>query len=116
MRFVWQRLVASGGGPSIRALAADVGWSHKHLIARFKQQIGVTPKRAARLVRFDRLLRRLGGPRRPDWPQLAAEHGYVDQAHLIREFREFVGASPAAFFSSRRVGRTQPTGVADEDN
>lgn len=101
VRFAWQRLVASGGAASIRDIAAGAGWSHKHLITRFRDQVGVTPKRAARLVRFDRLLRRVRGERQPDWPQVAAEHGYVDQAHLIHEFREFVGASPAAFFSSR---------------
>lgn len=102
--FAWQRIVASGGSASIRDIAAGAGWSHKHLITRFKDQVGVTPKRAARLVRFERLLRRVRGEGQPDWPQLAAEHGYVDQAHLIHEFREFVGASPAAFFSSRSAG------------
>jgi hypothetical protein len=42
----WQRLVASGGAARIGRITNDVGWSHKHLIAKFKQQIGLTPKTA----------------------------------------------------------------------
>jgi AraC-like DNA-binding protein len=92
----WHRLAMTGGAVSVRRLAREVGWSHKHLITRFKQQVGVAPKRAARLVRFDRVLRRLHDGPSP-WAELAAELGYADQAHLVREFREFAGTSPSAF-------------------
>ena len=99
--FAWSRLVATGGAMSVRRLAGETGWSHKHLITRFRQQVGVPPKRAARLVRFDRVLRRLDDGR-PEWAQLAAELGYADQAHLVREFREFTGTSPGAFLAARQ--------------
>jgi hypothetical protein len=55
--WAWERLVASGGGVPIGRLAAEVGWSHRHLIARFREQVGLRPKTAARLVRFDRVWR-----------------------------------------------------------
>jgi hypothetical protein len=46
----WERLVASAGTVPIGQIASEVGWSHKHLIARFRQQVGVRPKTAARTV------------------------------------------------------------------
>jgi AraC-like DNA-binding protein len=105
----WQRLVASGGAARIGRLADDVGWSHKHLITRFKQQVGLSPKAAARLVRFDRVLRSLDRPGRPGWERIAAEAGYADQAHLVREFRTFTGSAPTEFVS-RSAQRTEPFG------
>ncbi len=94
---VLQRLVATGGAVRIGRLAGEVGWSHKHLITRFKQQVGLSPKAAARLVRFDRVLRSLDRPGPPAWERIAAEAGYADQAHLVREFRTFTGVTPTAF-------------------
>jgi AraC-like DNA-binding protein len=96
---VLRRLVATGGAARIGRLACEVGWSHKHLITRFTQQVGLSPKAAARLVRFDRVLRRLDQPGAPGWERLAAEGGYADQSHLVREFRTFTGVTPTAFVS-----------------
>jgi AraC-like DNA-binding protein len=90
----WNLLVRSGGRIAIRSLARHVGWSHKHLITRFKQQVGVAPQLAARLVRLSNVWRHLGHEQ--SWGRIAAESGYADQAHLIREFRHFTGTTPAA--------------------
>lgn len=59
----WQRLVSTSGAAPIGRIAAEVGWSHKHLITRFRQQIGLVPKTAARLVRFEGMWRRLDAHR-----------------------------------------------------
>jgi AraC-like DNA-binding protein len=96
---VLQRLVATGGAARIGHLAREVGWSHKHLITRFTQQVGLSPKAAARLVRFARVLRTLDQPGAPRWERIAAETGYADQSHLVREFRTFTGVTPTAFVS-----------------
>jgi AraC-like DNA-binding protein len=90
----WERLVATGGAAPIGRIADEVGWSHKHLIAMFKRQIGLRPKTAARLVRFDGVWRRLEQRQPLDWGRLAADAGYADQGHLIRDFRQFTGATP----------------------
>ena len=96
--WAWRRLVASGGGIPIGRLAAEVGWSHKHLITRFRQQVGLRPKTAARLIRFDRVWQRLGqSAGRPQWADLAHEAGYADQAHMTREFRQFTGMTPTQY-------------------
>jgi AraC-like DNA-binding protein len=92
----WDLLTASRGALPIRSVASDVGWSNKHLITRFKEQVGLTPKLAARLVRFEQVWRRITPNEPARWDQIAAETGYADQAHLIRDFRTFTGTTPAA--------------------
>jgi AraC-like DNA-binding protein len=104
----WERLVASGGSVPIAQLADEVGWSHKHLIARFRQQVGLRPKTAARLIRFDGVWRRLDRRQPLDWAWVAREVGYADQAHLIREFHQFTGTTPTAF--AARALQAEPDG------
>jgi AraC-like DNA-binding protein len=90
----WHLLVHSGGRSTIRSVAREVGWSHKHLITRFKQQIGMAPHTAARLLRLSTVWQHIDHEQ--SWARIAAESGYADQAHLIREFRHFTGTTPAA--------------------
>ncbi|HEX8104994.1 MAG TPA: helix-turn-helix transcriptional regulator, partial [Solirubrobacteraceae bacterium] len=89
----WALLRASEGRMRVDALAAALGCSRRHLARRFAQEVGVPPKAAARLVRFEAARRRLGTV---PLARLAAEHGYADQAHLAREFSALGGASPTA--------------------
>jgi transcriptional regulator GlxA family with amidase domain len=103
--------VATSGAVPIGRIASEVGWSHRHLIARFRQQIGLSPKTAARLVRFDGVWRRLDQRRRPSWAQIAGEAGYADQAHLVRDFREFTGTTPTDFVARTRPSRRDDDGV-----
>ncbi|WP_330242486.1 helix-turn-helix domain-containing protein [Streptomyces sp. NBC_00525] len=90
----WQRITAGHGTVRIEELAAEVGWSRKRLWSRFRSQLGLAPKRAASLIRFDHAAHRLvageGAAR------VAAETGYADQPHLHREVMAFTGATPAA--------------------
>jgi AraC-like DNA-binding protein len=90
----WHLLVRSGGRSTISGIARQVGWSHKHLISRFKQQVGVAPRMAARLVRLSAVWRHIDHEQ--TWARIAAESGYADQSHLIREFRHFTGTTPGA--------------------
>ncbi len=91
--WAWDRLVAGRGLVRVDGLAAEVGWSRKRLWSRFRSQLGLPPKRAAKLVRFDHAAHRLvaghGAAR------VAADAGYADQSHLHRDVREFTGATPA---------------------
>lgn len=91
--WAWQRIVVSRGLTRIDGLAAEVGWSRKRLWSRFRSQLGLPPKRAARLVRFDHAAHRLvageGAAR------VAADSGYADQSHLHRDVMAFTGSTPA---------------------
>ncbi|MGH3054160.1 MAG: helix-turn-helix domain-containing protein [Gaiellaceae bacterium] len=91
--WAWHQLVRSGGLVRMRALAAELGWSPRRLIERFREHIGLPPKAAARVIRFDRAVAALqcGQPR---IAEVAAACGYADQAHLGRELRELGGVTP----------------------
>lgn len=90
------RIEASGGLVDIGALARELGHSPKHLIAQFREHIGLPPKLAARLIRFDRCVRHIRNGGRERWAELALMFGYYDQAHLVRDFRQFTGLTPTA--------------------
>lgn len=92
----WHRLSAAGGRVSVSGLAAETGWSRRHLQARFSTQIGIGPRTAGRVLRFSRASALVSGSRVP-LAEIAATCGYVDQAHLGREFRSLAGVTPAGF-------------------
>jgi AraC-like DNA-binding protein len=98
----WERLHASQGRASIGELAGELGWSHRRLIARFRDHIGLTPKTVARVIRFDRVVRQLRTPLRKSLADVAFDCGYFDQAHLNRDFREFADTTPASFVGAQR--------------
>jgi AraC-like DNA-binding protein len=93
----YRELAFCHGDVRIATIAARLGWSRKHLAQRFQDEIGLTPKALARMLRFNRALDLANGMAEPDWAGLAAECGYADQAHLTREFAEFAGATPGRF-------------------
>ena len=116
--FAWTRLLGSRGTVSVSALAAETGWSDRHLRTRFAREIGLTPKAAGRVVRFDRarrLLRRRAEASRPlDLAALAAHCGYYDQAHLDAEFRVLAGAAPTRWLASEFRNLQAGSGTAAE--
>lgn len=87
--WAWRQIIASGGRFRADDLAVRVGWSRQRLWSRFGTQIGLPPKRAARLVRFDHAVHRLVQGHSP--AHVAADTGYADQSHLYRDVREFTG-------------------------
>ena len=50
------QVVSSGGTAAIGSVAREVGWSHKHLISKFREQAGLAPKTAATIVRSERVM------------------------------------------------------------
>ena len=101
--YAWDRLRRSRGTVSVSDLAAETGWSARHLGAQFRAETGLSPKAGARVIRFDlarrRLLRRPGAGGRVVLAELAAECGYYDQAHLARDFRDLAGCPPSVLFA-----------------
>jgi len=92
--FAWAQLLRSRGRVRVERLAEDIGWSRKRLWTRFGAQIGLAPKHAARLVRFDHAAHRLAAGHGA--ALVAADGGYADQSHLWREAMDFVGMTPTA--------------------
>jgi AraC-like DNA-binding protein len=108
----WHRIVQSGGTVRIDELAHETGYSRRHLTQRFTREYGLTPKQAARVVRFERswlLLRRLERSRResssdrPSLAEIAASCGYYDQAHLAREWNQLAGCPPSEWLDAEEL-------------
>ncbi|MEU9591768.1 helix-turn-helix domain-containing protein [Streptomyces sp. NPDC048219] len=95
----WHRIVAGPDPARVDALAAEVGWSRKRLWSRFRSQLGLPPKHAVKLVRFDRAAHRLAGG--DGAARVAADTGYADQSHLHRDVMAFTGATPATVARER---------------
>jgi AraC-like DNA-binding protein len=98
-------ITKSGGNLAITTVAERVGVSPRHLDRLFARFLGVSPKAYASVCRFRRVLERLKstsraepglGPLPPDesLAALAADAGYFDQSHLVRDFRRFAGGVP----------------------
>lgn len=103
--WAWRQLHDSGGGLRVADLTAELGCSRKILAARFRDQIGLTPKVLARVFRFNRVLEILDRDATVSWADVAYACGYYDQAHLIRDCRQFAGATPGELFRRRLPDR-----------
>ncbi len=90
------RLWETEGRERVESLAAQLGCSRRYLHTRFREQVGLSPKRVARLIRFGAVRRRI--ERTPiRWADVAYGCGYADQSHLNRDFRELAGTTPSDF-------------------
>lgn len=96
--FAWGQMAASRGRVRVERLAAEAGWSRKRLWSRFRSQIGVTPKHAARLVRFDHAAHLLAAGHSA--AVAAADSGYADQSHLHHDAIAFAAMTPTAVASA----------------
>jgi len=101
--YTWRRLLDTGGTAAVGELAAETGWSGRHLRAKFRAETGLGPKAAGRVIRFDRakqaLQRRACAGAELRLAELAASCGYFDQAHLDREFGLLAGCSPTSWLA-----------------
>lgn len=99
----WRMLLESRGSISVGRIVREVGWSGRHLQDRFREEVGLTPNAAGRVIRFDAARRRLQNQaaRGPvgSLADLAAACGYFDQAHLARDFRDLAGAAPSRWLA-----------------
>lgn len=98
--YAWDRLTETGGALRVTDLAEEVGWSRRYLGGLFRAETGLTPKAAARVIRFERACRVLRDRRR-SLADVAHGTGYVDQAHLSREFRDLAGQTATAWLAER---------------
>jgi AraC-like DNA-binding protein len=101
-------------GLRVRDLADETGFTERHLRNLFRRFVGISPKRYARIRRFQAVLSRIASgapldlelkgapPPVPDWAELAAAFGYADQSHLTHEFWAFTGMTPGAYVAAYR--------------
>lgn len=88
------------GAVDLDRISRHANLSPRQFRRRCLEESGLGPKQLCRILRFRHAVQ-LAGRAVRDWAAIAAEAGYFDQAHLIRDFREFTGRSPVAVFSNR---------------
>jgi AraC-like DNA-binding protein len=98
-------LASKQPGITVSGLARLTGLSPRRLIQLFTAEAGLTPKLFLRIARFERLLADVYDQPSVDWASTAAVHGYFDQSHLIRDFRDFAGLTPAGYLARRGPAR-----------
>jgi AraC-like DNA-binding protein len=91
-------------GAGVGQVCDALGLLPRTLRRRFTAQVGLAPKRFARVQRMQRLVRDLDGQTCVDWAAAAARHGYADQPHLADEFRDLAGVTPGEYLRSRVNG------------
>jgi AraC-like DNA-binding protein len=84
-------------GSLVRDVVRDVGLSQRRFIELFNREVGISPKIFCRVQRFRMAIKLTRQPRVPNWCELAANCGYFDQSHLIRDNKCFANLSPAEY-------------------
>jgi AraC-like DNA-binding protein len=92
--WAWRQLDLSRGSVRVQKISEQLGWTRKRLVKAFRDEIGIPPKVLARVLRFRKALAEFNAQIIVDFSQVAAESGYSDQAHMIRDFKDFSGLTP----------------------
>lgn len=102
VEWAYNELIRSRGTIPVRKLAEGAGWSRRQLEYLFREQVGLSPKSTARVIRFRNVVRLLTA----GWTPLrtATACGFSDQAHLTREFKTFTGLTPNRFRVMSQIG------------
>ncbi|MEU4797477.1 helix-turn-helix domain-containing protein [Streptomyces sp. NPDC023327] len=99
----WARLARHRGADTLGALSRHVALSERRLTALFRAETGLSPKQAARLMRFqhakDAVVRAVAAGSPPNLARVAADTGYCDHSHLVRDFRRYTGTSPTGWLA-----------------
>ncbi|MFG2030164.1 helix-turn-helix domain-containing protein [Streptomyces sp. NPDC048825] len=99
----WAWLARHRGAGTLNGLAEHVALSPRRLTTLFRAETGLSPKQAARLMRFEHakstVVRELTAGASPNLAQIAADCGYYDHSHLVRDFRQYTDVSPTAWLA-----------------
>lgn len=92
------QLLNNSHSGNISAYAYKANMSMRNFERRFNEQVGTSPKLFCRLLRFNKAFKAKINFPEMSWADIAYESGYYDTMHLIKEFKQFANASPAALF------------------
>jgi AraC-like DNA-binding protein len=95
----WRRLVATAGSASVTSIADEIGLGRRHLGQLVRAELGLTPKTAARILRFGQARRCLRSGRASSLAETAVTCGYFDQAHLTNDWKKLAGCTPGEWMS-----------------
>jgi AraC-like DNA-binding protein len=93
-------LLQSNGQMNVQELVATLQINRRQLERKFSSAIGLSPKQLSKMIRLQNTFRMMGQKQFTSLTSLAYENGYYDQAHFIKEFKEFTGVSPKEFYAA----------------
>lgn len=99
--FAVNKILQSPEQASIEHISRKVGYSQKHLIKLFKDNVGMTPKGFLKIIRFQKAIQEIDASKKINWAGLALESGYYDQAHFINDFKLFSGFTPREYIQKQ---------------
>ncbi|MEM9516555.1 MAG: AraC family transcriptional regulator [Actinomycetota bacterium] len=105
----WSLLERSDGRLPISTVASDIGWSRQHLTRRFAIEYGISPRDAARVIRFGKSVTAMKTTPTRSLARVAADSGFSDQSHLTREWNDLAGCTPTQWRDEERVPSIQDT-------
>ncbi|WP_027386031.1 helix-turn-helix domain-containing protein [Chryseobacterium gregarium] len=91
-------LLNGKGSISIKELSRQTNINRRQLERKFSSAVGLSPKQLSKIIRLQNTLRHLLHKDYPNLTALAYESEYYDQAHFIKDFKEFTGYTPKDFF------------------
>lgn len=94
-----QAILAHNGVIILKTFRQNLSVSERQLERVFKDQVGLSPKMFARIIRFQSIFRALESESPANWSPLAFECGYYDQSHFLRDFKAFAGELPSSYFA-----------------
>lgn len=113
VRHCVQRIQATRGELRLPEIERSTGLTLRQIERKFSRQLGISPKLFARVVRFGAVMDAAERSLAPDWGRIAAEFGFADQPHLVREFKAFTGLTPTSFQAEAQAAREDVGFVQD---
>lgn len=101
IEFAVNKIIKSPNQMSIEQISNKVGYSQKHLIKLFKDNVGLTPKGFLKIIRFQKAIEEIAAAKVSDWTGIAFESGYYDQAHFNNDFKAFSGFTPKQYLQKQ---------------
>ncbi len=96
-------LLFTNGSASINSILKDDLSKRRQLERNFKKQIGVSPKQLGKVIRLQTALKMILNQKSENLTNIAYENEYFDQAHFIKDFREFTGINPKEFLINENL-------------
>ncbi|WP_294311686.1 helix-turn-helix transcriptional regulator [uncultured Chryseobacterium sp.] len=95
-----ETIVTANGRLSVDELSRQTNLNRRQLLRKFSSAIGLSPKQLSRTIRLQSALKMLLNDQFSNLADLAYENEYYDQAHFIKEFKEFTGSTPKEFYGT----------------
>lgn len=94
-----KQIEQASGMISIDEVASDAYLGRRQFERKFSETVGLSPKMFARIIRFNYVLKLIEKKEWNNLSQLAQDGGFYDQAHFIKDFKDFTGLNPKSYFA-----------------